>query len=62
MNIGSVVAIIFGLGFVVAGWALYVMARRASPDRRYFRMSAYAEMVVLMFTGIVFIAAGILAA
>jgi multisubunit Na+/H+ antiporter MnhE subunit len=61
MNFGSVVAIIFGLGFVVAAWALYVMARRASPERRYFRMSAYAEMVVLTFAGIIFITAGILA-
>jgi multisubunit Na+/H+ antiporter MnhE subunit len=59
MNFGSVVAIIFGLGFVVGAWALYVMARRASPDRRYFRMSAYAEMVVLIFAGIIFIVAGI---
>jgi hypothetical protein len=61
MNFGSVVAIIFGLGFVVAAWALYVMARRASPDRRYFRLSAYSEMVVLTFAGIIFITAGILA-
>ena len=62
MNAASIVAIIFGVGFVIGAWALFVMARRASPDRRYFRMSAYSEMVVLTFAGIMFIVVGILTA
>lgn len=60
MDYGSIFTILFGVAFVVFGLSLYVLARRASPDRRFFRMSAYAEMVVFTITGLVFIVIGVL--
>jgi heme/copper-type cytochrome/quinol oxidase subunit 2 len=60
MDYGSVFTILFGLAFVVFGVTLYIVARRASPDRRFFRMSAYTEMVVLTITGVIFIVIGVL--
>jgi multisubunit Na+/H+ antiporter MnhE subunit len=60
MNTGSITAILFGTGFVVAGWALYKMAKRASADRRFFRLGAYSQMVVFFFAGITFIVLGVL--
>ncbi|MCJ7422826.1 hypothetical protein MUP01_00960 [Candidatus Bathyarchaeota archaeon] len=60
MSVGSIVAILFGIGFVIAGCGLYVMAKRASADRRFFRLGAYSQMIVLFFAGIVFIIMGVL--
>lgn len=60
MNAGNAVAILFGIAFIVGGWALYVAARRASADRRFFRLSAYSQMFALLFAGVVFIVIGVL--
>jgi len=60
MNAGNAIALLFGIGFIVAAAFLYRAARRASKDRLYFRFSAYSQMAVLFFAGIVFILLGLL--
>jgi hypothetical protein len=60
MSAANTVALLFGLGFVIAAFFLYRAARRASEDRRFFRLSAYSQMVVLFFAGVVFILIGLL--
>jgi hypothetical protein len=60
MNAGNAVALLFGVGFVTAAWFLFRAARRASEDRRFFRLGAYSQMVVLFFAGVVFILIGLL--
>jgi hypothetical protein len=60
MNPGNVVALLFGIGFIVGALLLYRAARRASGERRFFRLSAYSQMAVLFFAGAMFILIGLL--
>jgi len=60
MGIGNYAVILFGLAFIVGGLALYRLARRASPERRYFRITAYIQMFMLILLGTMFIIIGIL--
>ena len=60
MNAGNAVPVSLGLVLVVIGLVLYRTARRASAERRLFRVGAYIQMFVLIFAGAFFIVIGIL--
>jgi hypothetical protein len=60
MNPGNIVALLFGIGFIIGAWLLYRAARRASDEQRFFRLGAYSQMAVLFFAGVMFILIGLL--
>jgi hypothetical protein len=58
MDSGNYIPILLGIAFYIIGLALY--RARAGSDRRLFRMTAYIQMLMLVFFGTMLIVMGII--